>query len=214
MTTPAADLPVRFKVATRLNLPARYNIAPTQTIAVITADEGGKRSLRPMRWGLVPAWAKEVGTVPLFNARLETAADKPSFRGAWRYRHALVPANGWYEWRTQGKLKQPYAVHLPGYAPFAFAALWEVWEGRGEGSWLESATILTTEATSVLADLHHRMPVVLRPEHEASWLDGDPFSADWIADPDLFEINAAARRVGSVANDDPGLLQPDQSPLL
>ncbi|GEQ97147.1 DUF159 family protein [Iodidimonas gelatinilytica] len=165
------------------NFPPRYNIAPTQAIAVVRqADEDsgtgapiGTRELIPMRWGLVPFWMKELPkSRPLINARLETAALKPSFRASWRHRRCLVPFDGWYEWMAArgGKGKQPYFIHPanPQQCPLAFAGLWERWYGPDGGSWLETVAILTMPAPSSLSHLHHRMPVVLNRSYHDRWL--------------------------------------------
>jgi putative SOS response-associated peptidase YedK len=162
----------RFGVATGSNLEPLFNIAPTQPVLVVRLSERGKRELAPMRWGLVPGWAKEIGTAVHINARAETLAEKPSFRGAYTYRRGLLPASGWYEWRTEGKRKVPYAHMLPDQQMLAFACIWEVWEGRGEGSWLESCALITTDAFGPAAAIHHRMPVLVHPDNDTVWMTG------------------------------------------
>lgn len=149
----------------------RYNIAPTQLVPVIFRDEEGDH-LKSMRWGLVPHWSKEIGTRPLFNARGETVAEKPSFRTAFRRRRCIVPATGFYEWKKEpgGKTKTPYFIHNIDQSPMAFAGLWERWD-QPDGGMLHSFTILTTTPNAVMEPLHDRMPVILAEEDEAAWLD-------------------------------------------
>ena len=148
---------------------ARFNIAPQQ--AVIAARHGDDgRELVSLRWGLVPAWAKDsdIGA-RLINARSESVAEKPSFRDAFKRKRCLIPSSGFYEWmRTEGR-KQPYYFRLKADEPFFFAGLWERWEQSGKT--LETCTILTTAANDVLAPVHDRMPVILDPDAYDLWLD-------------------------------------------
>ena len=138
----------------------RYNVAPGQRAPVVTQAVNG-HELRDMRWGLVPSWATDPSAgFRTINARCETVGDKPSFRSAFRHRRCLVPASGFYEWRKEGKRKQPYLLR-PRHGMFAFAGLWESWSG--EAPPLESFTILTTAANDLVRPLHDRMPVVMRP---------------------------------------------------
>lgn len=131
----------------------------------------GKPEFAKLRWGLVPIWANDlkIGN-KLLNARSETAAEKPSFRDAFKKRRCLIAADGFYEWREEDGKKQPYLIHLPNRKPFAFAGLWERWNDP-EGKPIETCTILTTEANKALAQLHDRMPVILEPKDHARWLD-------------------------------------------
>jgi putative SOS response-associated peptidase YedK len=126
-----------------------------------------------LRWGLVPPWAEDqkIGN-RLINARAETAAGKPSFRAAFKRRRCLVPADGFYEWQKVGRAKQPYYIRLKDGAPFAFAGLWEHWQGA-DGEIIESCTLLTTEANDLMRPIHERMPVMLKPEDFGRWLDRD-----------------------------------------
>lgn len=155
------------------NLQPRYNVAPGQRVAAVRL-EGGGRAPAMLRWGLIPAWAKEPGIAyKLINARAETAHEKPSFRAAFRARRCLIPADGFYEWQSRGKAKQPWLIGMAAGGIFAFAGLWERWtvpEGLaltgslaelGPGDVLEICTILTTEANATLAPIHPRMPVIL-----------------------------------------------------
>jgi putative SOS response-associated peptidase YedK len=206
-----SELMDAYGIVTKLNLPSRYNIAPTTPVLVVHLDERGQRRVSPMRWGLVPSWAKEVGTAPLFNARAETVAEKPAFKGAFKYRRGLVAANGWYEWQKTGaKTKQAYALHLANFAPLAMACIWEVWEGRGEGSWLETCSILTTSAIGPAAAVHERMPVLIEPGDYKLWMHGAPpaFSSLSQDMADRLRLTPVGPAVGNVANDGPQLLEP------
>ena len=153
-----------------LALTPRYNIAPTQQVLGICQDENGFRWLKPLRWGLIPPWAKDV-TIGhrLINARCETAHQKPSFRNALRYRRCLIPANGFFEWKREGKGKQPYFIRRKDQEPLALAGLWENW--KGPDGLIDSCTILTTAANDLIARIHDRMPVILPPDVYDLWLD-------------------------------------------
>lgn len=149
-------------------LAPRYNIAPTQPVAVI--PNGETRKLELFRWGLIPSWAKDpkIGN-SLINARAETVAEKPAFRAAFKRRRCLILADGFYEWKTEGKKKTPQYIQLSGGKPFAFAGLWEVWHAP-DGSPLSTCTIITTEPNKLMAEIHDRMPVILPPSAYAAWL--------------------------------------------
>lgn len=152
----------------------RNSIAPTQRVPVVRRIPGGTDlDFVRMRWGLVPAWAREASIGSrMINARAETAAEKPAFRHAMRHRRCLVPATGFYEWRKEGRRKQPYLVRLGDGGVFAFAGLWERWSPPGAEP-LETFTILTTAANDLVASLHDRMPVILdRADHDR-WLRPD-----------------------------------------
>ena len=155
------------------NWSPNYNISPASVVPVLAFDGDKKRKIVPMRWGLHPHWKKEPPEGrPLFNARSETAAEKPSFRTAYRRRRALIPATGWYEWEGVEKPKTPYYIHEEANDIFAFAGLWDKWR-VDEGIELLSCTILTEPATGELKHLHHRMPVRLPREQWERWLDWD-----------------------------------------
>jgi putative SOS response-associated peptidase YedK len=150
----------------------RYNIAPTQLVAVVRLDDG-KRALRPMRWGLVPSWADDL-TIGnrLINARAETVADKPAFRAAFKSRRCLIPTTGFYEWVpvASSKQKQPVHVRMKDGLPFALAGLWERWNDE-DGAQLESCTIITTTSNDLIRPFHDRMPVIIAPADFDVWLD-------------------------------------------
>ena len=147
-----------------------FNIAPTQNVLAIRGGDGG-RDASWLKWGLVPAWAKDTSMgARLINARSETVTEKPSFREAFKRRRCIVPADGFYEWQKKGGRKQPYFFRMKDDRPFGFAGLWERWEGDG-GEVLDSCTILTTDANEVLRPVHDRMPVILHSEEYSLWLE-------------------------------------------
>lgn len=205
------------------NLPPRYNIAPTQQVAVVRTGDSTGRELVTMRWGLIPHWAKDASLgAKTINARAETLADKPSFRAAVKSRRCLVPADGFYEWRMEDGHKQPFRIGMKGGAPFAFAGLWERWiatatgAGWTEGDSVETVTIVTTVANEKLRPIHPRMPVILPPEAFAGWLDpaNDPGAACALLRPYPAEPMAFYRvstAVNNVRNDDPGCIAPPNS---
>ena len=172
-----------FDLAEAPILAPRYNIAPTQPVAIVRVDPD--RSLMiPHRewthvvWGLIPSWAKDPSMgVRMINARSETAAEKPSFRAAMKYRRCLVPADGFYEWQKLPGGKQPMFIHRPDHAPFAIAGLWERWTSP-DGSLIESCTLLTTSPNAMMANLHNRMPVILDPADYDMWLDAGHVKPD------------------------------------
>jgi putative SOS response-associated peptidase YedK len=166
----AEEVATRFGVQQVLfTLTPRYNIAPSQPVAVVT--QNGVRSLDGYKWGLVPSWAKDpqIGS-RMINARAETLAEKPAFKSALMRRRCLIPADGFYEWKGKGKAKQPMRVHTRSGEMFAFAGLWEEWNAP-DGSPLRTCTIITTNPNHFMADIHDRMPAILRREDEDAWLD-------------------------------------------
>ena len=147
----------------------RYNVAPTQTVVTVTDD--GTRHLEQMRWGLVPSWAKDpsVGS-RMINARAETLAQKPAFRSALKKRRCLIPADGFYEWPLVGGTKRPVRIALKSGQPFAFAGLWDLWTAP-DGQAIRTCTIVTCAPNDLMAQMHHRMPVILAREAEDVRLD-------------------------------------------
>jgi putative SOS response-associated peptidase YedK len=174
-------LQARFKFEpTDIVLPPRYNLAPGQDAPVIIQEKS--RVLKLMHWGLVPSWAKETSTgYKMINARAETLTQKPSFKKSFQRRRCLVPADGFYEWRKNGgRAKTPLRFVLKSGEPFAFAGLWDIWQGSDEDETegnnrlpLLSFTIITTEANDLIRPIHDRMPVILQPKDEDAWLDPD-----------------------------------------
>jgi putative SOS response-associated peptidase YedK len=193
-------------------LAPRYNIAPTELVAAIRVASG-RRVLERRRWGLVPAFAREAGGPPLFNARAETLARKPAFRDAFRRRRCLVPADGFYEWSEVSGRRQPFHLRRADGAPFAMAGLYERWR-PAEGEALDSCTVITTQANALLAPLHDRMPVIVPAGSWEAWLDPDrrdvealapllvPAPVDgWLAYP-------VDPRVNRARHDEPGNVEP------
>ena len=151
-----------------------FNIAPTQPVAVVRYGperSESERELVWLHWGLIPSWAKDrsIGN-RMINARSETVAEKPAYRAAFRRRRCLVAADGFYEWQRTGRAKQPWFIRLRDDRPFAFAGLWEHWEGA-DHSYVESCTLVTTEPNSLMRPIHDRMPVILASEAYDRWLD-------------------------------------------
>jgi len=153
-------------------LQPRYNIAPTQPVAVILRKpEDSELQFQQLRWGLIPSWAKDPSMgARLINARAETITEKPAFRSAFRHRRCLVVADGFYEWQRQEHKKQPYYFRLQNGQPFAFAGLWERWQSP-DGEEIQSCTILTTEANDLVRHTHDRMPVILDSKDYDLWLE-------------------------------------------
>ncbi|MET0070296.1 MAG: SOS response-associated peptidase [Candidatus Thiodiazotropha sp.] len=153
-------------------LSPHYNIAPSQQIAAIKAGENNREFVW-LRWGLIPSWAKDKKFgYRTINARAETIETKPSFRAAFKYRRCLIPASGFFEWKATGQGKQPYCITSKSGQPFAFAGLYEHWQGS-EGERIDSCTIIVTEARGEIAAIHDRMPVILAAENYDAWLDRD-----------------------------------------
>lgn len=147
-----------------------YNIAPSQQVAAVISD-GNKNRLGKLQWGLIPPWAKEAKIgYKMINARSETAAEKPSYRNAFKKKRCLVVADSFYEWRKEEKGKTPMLIKMKSDEPFAFAGLWESWKSP-EGETVHSCSILTTEPNKVMESIHDRMPVILTKEAEKIWLD-------------------------------------------
>ncbi len=192
------------------DLQPRYNIAPGQDIPVITNTPGGW-GISPMRWGLIPPWAGDVKIgYRMINARAETVGEKPAFKSAFQRRRCLIPATGFYEWKKEGRVKQPMLITLPGEKVFALAGIWEQWSAP-DGAVIYSCSIITTEANRYLADIHNRMPVIFTGERDyESWLSlDDPFYLKRLLrsyDGDM-SVHSVSTRVNSTREDDPGLIE-------
>ncbi len=185
-----------------------YNCAPTQLLSVITNSNPNR--LQFFHWGLVPSWAKDTRIgVKMINSRAETIAEKPSFKRAFAARRCLIPANGFYEWKKQGQKKLPYRFMLRNESLFAMAGIWETWHDSANNVF-HSFSIITTSANSLMKQIHHRMPVILRPEHEQLWL-GDTESGKLLEllkpYPDgLMEYYAVSPKLNSARNEGPDLI--------
>jgi putative SOS response-associated peptidase YedK len=192
------------------DLPASFNIAPTQPVLAIRAtDDGAEGAV--FRWGLIPSWAKDHKAAQI-NARGETLADKPMFRTAFRKRRCLIVADGYFEWqKLDAKRKQPFYIHAKG-EPIAFAGLWERWHGP-DGP-VESCAIVTTDANELSRHVHDRMPVILPRIAQAAWLDHsieDPRALQELIrpfDPAAMGLHPVATSVGNVKNNSPELIEP------
>lgn len=152
----------------------RYNIPPTTDVPVVRREEA-HRVVRDLRWGLVPHWADDpkIGN-RMINARAETVAEKPAFRSAFKRHRCLIPATGFYEWKREGKTKTPHLIRIADAEVFAMAGIWARWGPKdGEERPLETFSVLTCDPHGALGDLHHRMPVILHPDHWGLWLDPD-----------------------------------------
>lgn len=192
----------------------RFNIAPSQPVLAIPNDEKFKADF--FVWGLIPMWAKDpaIGN-RLINARGETLAEKPSFRGSLKYKRCLVLADGFYEWKAAAdrKTKTPYFIHMKDRQPFAFAGLWDSWNGP-DGSSIKSCTIITTEPNDLMAMIHDRMPAILHPRDYEKWLDPSPQTPDRLLPvikpfpADAMDAYIVSTLVNKPANDTPELVVP------
>ena len=192
-----------------------FNIAPTTFQPVIRQSrDTGSRELVLMRWGMIPFFTRQLSGVQgisTINAKAETLQTSPTWRASFKRRRCLVPADGFYEWRQlDARTRQPFAFHMANNAPFAFAGLWDAWKAPGE-SWLQSFSIVTTDANELMAPVHNRMPVILKPEDYERWLDREneqtppvdllrPFDAGRMA------AAPANPKVGNVRNNGPEML--------
>jgi putative SOS response-associated peptidase YedK len=189
----------------------RYNIAPSQPVAAIRRRGDSKaRELALLQWGFVPAWARDPGSLrqPI-NARGETVSAKPMFREAYRHHRCLIPADGFYEWKRSAGGKQPWRNQRANGAPFAFAGLWDRWEGQ-DGTVIESCAILTTGANDTVRPIHDRMPVILDIGRFGPWLEGSPVEASEFIEPyrGALEAYPVSRRINDPTRDEPELIAP------
>ena len=196
--------------------PWDYNVAPTTMQPIIRQSRHtGERELVQMRWGLVPFFTKDLSSLKAFstiNARAENVTKSATYREPFKKRRCLVPASGFFEWKKlDGKTKQPFAFDLANGKMMAFAGLWDAWKDPANGQWLQSYTIITTEANELMAPVHDRMPVILHPSDFNRWLDREvtnqppvdllrPFPAD---EMESFEVS---KDIGNVKNNSPELL--------
>jgi len=201
---PFAGVPGQFELV-------NYNVFPTAPIPVIRAGADGALEILPMRWGLVPAFARGVaGKYHTHNARIENFKSAPAYRSAWKHnQRCLVPALGFYEWKdVGGPRKQPYYVHSGDQEIFSFAALWDR-STADDGTVVQSCTIITMPANRAMLPIHTRMPAMLLREHEQAWLSGTPEEAEGCLVPypdDLTIAYPVAARVNAPANNDAGLV--------
>jgi len=216
LRAPASVVAEQFALFEMPPFAPRFNIAPTQPVAVVRAvgeRPPPERELVWLRWGLIPGWAGDpaIGS-RMINARAETAAEKPAYRAAMRRRRCLVVADGFYEWQRTGGRKQPYFIHMRDDRPFAFAGLWEAWEGPDHSA-IESCTLLTTEPNELIEPIHNRMPVILAPDDYDRWLDPaveqpemvGPLLRPFGSDP--MEAYPVSTHVNSPTRDDPKCIE-------
>lgn len=211
LKTPPAVLKEYFGLDAVTDYPARYNIPPGTDIPVIRQSPENTRVLHLLRWGLVPNWAKDPNIgAKLNNARGESVAEKPSFRGAFKRRRCLIPADGFYEWKTEGKLKQPYYIRLKSGEPMAMGGLWESWKSP-DGEILRTCCIITTGPNAIMEPIHDRMPVILAREQWQAWLEAPVEDIQHLVSPfpaDRIQAWPVDRRVSKTVDDDAGLIEP------
>jgi putative SOS response-associated peptidase YedK len=216
LSTPPEVIAALFQLSGVVQYPLRFNIAPTQLTPVIRAAAGNAQSrhLSLLRWGFVPHWAVDpaIGS-KMINSKVETAAEKPAFRDAFRSRRCLVPVDGFYEWQATGKRKQPYRIVRKDGQPLGLAGLWSNWRDK-DGRALETFTILTTEPTEAVKSIHNRMPLIIDPAHYSKWLDPQLQDVTELqslirsAHPVDLHAYPVSNRVNAPANDDAQCIDP------
>jgi putative SOS response-associated peptidase YedK len=214
LKAPPAELISRFGLDECADFSPRYNIPPGTDIPVIRQSPEGRRVLHLLRWGLVPHWAKDQSVgAKLNNARGESVAGKPSFRDAFKRRRCLIPASGFYEWKSEGRSKQPYYFSLKSGETMALAGLWES-RTMPDGSVLRTTCIITTAANALMAPVHDRMPVIISPGNWQVWLAEPAEAMERLVAPfPDTEMQAwpVSRRVSKTVDDDAGLIDPVSS---
>lgn len=198
-----------------------YNVAPTKRIYAVL-DRADERELRLVRWGLVPSWAKDTsGGARMINARSETVAVKPAFRAAFTRRRCLIPADGYYEWVTEGKAKQPFYIYRTDGGVLAFAGIYELWRDPlvpddHDDAWYWSASVITTQAADEIGRIHDRTPMIITPESWADWLDPGNRDKELLlsvmrpataAGPGGLESHPVSTAVNFVRNNGPSLIE-------
>lgn len=211
LTAPAELIAEAFCLDEVPRLSARYNIAPSQPVAAVVREQATRR-LALFRWGVLAPGDSERDDLLLINARSETAARKPLFREAFSSRRCLLPADGFYEWRKAGKRREPFHIRLRGMRPFAFAGLWSEEKGPEPGAAVRACVILTTTPNPLLAGIHDRMPVILRPDEHAAWLDPEVAPAALLRPYPADEMEAVrvSAYVNGAAAEGPGCLEPER----
>jgi putative SOS response-associated peptidase YedK len=209
------DISRHFELVEDPLFPPRFNIAPNQKIETVRVPQGtGHRRIATARWGLIPNWAKDksIGW-KLINARSETVFDKPAFRNSIRKRRCLIPSNGFYEWkRNHGAKTRPYFFSMADGSLFAFAGLWDSWKDDS-GETIETCSIITTAANSLVAPVHERMPVILKRDNYDLWLDNaitDLERLSWVMVPyasELMKLYPVASKVNKASYDGPDCIE-------
>ncbi len=197
-----------------VDIPPRYNIAPTQDAASILNDD--QKAVSYLRWGLIPFWAKDpaIGN-RMINARAETVTEKPAYKGPFKKKRCLVLATGYYEWKKEAgsKRKIPYFIRLKSQKPFTFAGLWDNWTDEN-GKDVQSCTLITTEANDVTSEIHHRMPVIISPEARMDWLDSVAADVEKLSsllvpyEEEPMEAYEVSALVNNPGNDTPECIKP------
>ena len=203
----ASTINDEFQIRDSVVLAPRYNIAPIQDAPVVRAEDGKRRSLSLLRWGLVPSWAKDktIGN-RMINARAETVAEKPSFKSALQKRRGTIPADGFYEWKQTEQGRQPYFIQLHSRSLLGLAGLWERWTNK-EGQAIESFAIITTEANDFMRPIHDRMPVILDRNYYEQWLNCRDYDGQQVGhllkpcSSDLLKMYSVGKQVNSPGND-------------
>jgi putative SOS response-associated peptidase YedK len=212
LRTSPQQVAIQFDLAEVPEFSPRYNIAPTQQILAVQLKDGVRHPAF-LHWGLIPSWAKDtkIGN-SLINARADGVSDKPAFRSAFKRGRCLVVADGFYEWRKDGKAKQPYFIRMKDDRPFAFAGLCEHWS-KGETP-IDSASLITTEPNPLMATIHDRMPVILPKESWDLWLDQEFTSKEKLLDllkpypADEMVATPVSTTVNSPRNETPACIVP------
>jgi putative SOS response-associated peptidase YedK len=203
-----------YRASIMPELKPRYNIAPTTDILVIREGESSRIGSM-MRWGLIPFWAKDLKKVPVMNnARAETVAEKPSFKYAFHERRCIIPASGFFEWKAEGKSKQPYFISARDGMPLSFAGIWGTWTAVDTGESIDSCMIITTTPNTLMETIHDRMPVILPTDTWDTWLSPLLQSDEALLpilkplDANLMQAWPVSQAVGRVANQRVELIQP------
>jgi len=205
------ELAYHFNLNRQVKIEPRYNIAPSQPVIIIRSGTNGNK-LSAVRWGLIPHWSKDekIG-YKLINARAETVKEKPSFRDAFKSRRCLIPATGFFEWKHESRMKQPYFIKMKNGGLFALAGLWESWQNP-EGKTIDSCTIITTDANGIVGKIHDRMPVIIPNQSYGLWLssagNGNSF-LEYLKPYDPFKMTAytVSSMVNQVKNEGPGCIK-------
>jgi len=217
LTSPPEAVRAYFRYDNEAVFPPRYNIAPSQPVAIVRTTPKGGRELALVRWGLIPSWVKDPREFRMMiNALGETAADKPSFRAAMRHRRCLVPTDGFYEWTGVAGAKRPFLVRPRSHGLMAMAGIYEHWLGA-DGSEIETMAILTVAANEAMSVLHDRMPAIIAPEHFDAWLDCSSGSSREVTDlvvpapNELLELVEVSRKLNNPRNEGPEVQEPVSS---
>lgn len=203
--------PPPFETFDEKRLVPRFNVAPSQMVPAIRLNSDDARSLGLVKWGLIPSWTTGKPKLQPINARAETVATSSMFRSALDRRRCLVPADGFYEWQKREQGKQPIFIRLKEDEPFAFAGLWERWKPDEASPPIDTMTIITTTPNKLMAPIHDRMPVILKPEDHTRWLDRSVAGKDVLDlltpfDAEQMEAWPVSTRVNTPKNDSPDLI--------